>query len=110
MLIVYTTEDGKSQIKLRADQQTVWLMQLEMAELFDASKQNISLRLKNLLENGELQKQSVVKESLTTGTRSGDAPTVKRSLTVGIAPMHRPTTKESSVVRSVRRAAAVPSA
>lgn len=66
MLILYTTEDGKSQIKLRADQQTVWLTQLEMAELFDASKQNISLHLKNLLEDGELDEQSVVKESLTT--------------------------------------------
>ena len=66
MLILYTTEDGKSQIKLRADQQTVWLTQLEMAELFDASKQNISLHLKNLFEDGELLQQSVVKESLTT--------------------------------------------
>jgi hypothetical protein len=66
MLILYTTEDGKSQIKLRTDQQTVWLTQLEMAELFDASKQNISLHLKNLFEDGELLEQSVVKESLTT--------------------------------------------
>lgn len=66
MLILYTTEDGKSQIKLRADQQTVWLTQLEMAELFDATKQNISLHLKNLFEDKELQEGSVVKESLTT--------------------------------------------
>jgi hypothetical protein len=66
MLILYTTEDGKSQIQLRADQQTVWLTQLEMAELFDASKQNISLHLKNLFEDLELQEHSVVKESLTT--------------------------------------------
>ncbi len=36
-LILYTTEDGRSQIKLRAQEQTVWLTQLEMAELFDAS-------------------------------------------------------------------------
>ena len=42
-LILYTTEDGRSQIKLRADQQTVWLTQLEMADLFDATKQNIAL-------------------------------------------------------------------
>jgi hypothetical protein len=38
-LILYTTEDGRSQIKLRAQEQTVWLTQLEMAELFDATKQ-----------------------------------------------------------------------
>ena len=66
MLILYTTEDGKNQIQLRAKDQTVWLTQLEMAELFDATKQNISLHLKNLFEDGELLQDSVVKESLTT--------------------------------------------
>lgn len=65
-LILYTTEDGRSQIKLRAQEQTVWLTQLEMAELFDASKQNISLHLKNIFEDRELDVDSVVKESLTT--------------------------------------------
>lgn len=65
-LILYTTEDGRSQIKLRAQEQTVWLTQLEMAELFDATKQNISLHLKNLFGDGELDSDSVVKESLTT--------------------------------------------
>jgi len=65
-LILYTTEDGRSQIQLRADENTVWLTQLEMAELFDATKQNISLHLKNIFEDGELDSDSVVKESLTT--------------------------------------------
>ncbi len=65
-LILYTSEDGRSQIKLRAQEQTVWLTQLEMAELFDATKQNISLHLKNLFGDGELDSDSVVKESLTT--------------------------------------------
>ena len=64
-LILYTTEDGRSQIKLRAQEQSVWLTQLEMAELFDATKQNISLHLKNIFEDGELEADSVVKESLT---------------------------------------------
>ncbi len=66
MIVLYTTEDGRSQIKLRAQEQTVWLTQLEMAELFDATKQNISLHLKNVFEDGELDEDSVVKESLTT--------------------------------------------
>jgi hypothetical protein len=65
-LILYTTDDGRSQIKLRAEQHTVWLTQLEMAELFDATKQNISLHLKNIFGEGELVEDSVVKESLTT--------------------------------------------
>jgi hypothetical protein len=65
-LILYTTEYGRSQIQLRADRNTVWLMQLEMAELFDATKQNISLHLKNIFEDGELDSDSVVKEFFTT--------------------------------------------
>ena len=64
-LILYTTDDGRSQIKLRAEQQTVWLTQLEMADLFDATKQNISLHLKNIFEDGELEPATTVKESLT---------------------------------------------
>ncbi len=67
-LILYTTEDGKSQIKLRAKDQTVWLTQLEMAELFDATKQNISLHLKNIFGDGELDTAATVKESLTVQT------------------------------------------
>lgn len=65
-LILYTSEDGKSQIQLRADGQTVWLTQMEMAELFSATKQNISLHLKNVFADGELSEDSVVKDSLTT--------------------------------------------
>ena len=67
-LLLYTTEDGRSQIQLRAEQQTVWLTQMEMAELFDATKQNISLHLKNLFEDCELDPAATVKESLTVQT------------------------------------------
>lgn len=64
-LILYTTEDGKSRIQLRADQQTVWLTQLEIAELFASTKQNVSIHLKNLFEDNELDEIGTVKESLT---------------------------------------------
>jgi hypothetical protein len=67
-LILYITDDGRSQIQLRADLGTVWLTQLEMAELFDATKRNISLHLKNLFEDGELDPATTVKESLTVQT------------------------------------------
>ena len=63
-LILYTTEDGKSQIKLRAEQQTVWLTQRHIAELFDATEQNIPLHLKNIFKAGELGPAAVVKDSL----------------------------------------------
>lgn len=64
--ILDTTEDGRSQIKLRAHDQTVWLTQLEMAELLDGTKQNVFLPMKNIFEDGELGADSVVKASLTT--------------------------------------------
>ena len=79
-LILYTTEDGRSQIKLRALEQTVWLTQLEMAELFDATKQNISLHLKNVFEDGELDPAATVKESLTVQTEG--TRTVQRPVTL----------------------------
>jgi len=70
-LFLYTTEDGRSQIKLRAEQQMVWLTQLEMAELFDATKRNISRHLKNLFGAGEVDPAATVKESLTVQTEGG---------------------------------------
>lgn len=66
MLILYTTEDGKSQIQLRAKDQTVWLTQREMAELFDVSTDNIGLHLKNIFADGELGESSVTEESSVT--------------------------------------------
>lgn len=65
-LILYSTEDGAATIGLRAIDGTVWLTQLEMAELFDTSKQNVSLHMNNILSEGELAAESVVKDSLTT--------------------------------------------
>lgn len=79
-LILYTSEDGQSHIQLRAEGGTVWLSQLEMAELFNATKQNISLHLKNLFAEGELDPVSTVKESLTV--QSEGKRRVGRSLTL----------------------------
>lgn len=79
-LILYTTDDGCGQIQLRAHEQTVWLTQLEMATLFDATKQNISLHLKNLFEDGELDPAATVKESLTVqieGSREVQRPVTR---------------------------------
>ena len=71
-LILYTTEDGRSQIKLRAKDETVWLTQLEMAELFASSKQNIGQHLKSVFEEGELVEASVVKQHFTTAADGKD--------------------------------------
>lgn len=91
-LILYTTEDGRSQIKLRAQEQTVWLTQLEMAELFDATKQNISLHLKHIFEDGELDLAATVKESLTVqieGSREVQRPVTLYNLDAILAVGYR---------------------
>ncbi|PKY11995.1 hydroxyacid dehydrogenase [Acidithiobacillus marinus] len=65
-LILYTTEDGRSQIKLRTAEGTVWLSQLEMAELFQTSKQNVAKHLKAVFADQELNEEAVVNHWLTT--------------------------------------------
>jgi hypothetical protein len=62
-LILYTTEDGKSHIRLHAKDQTVWLSQREMSELFDVSSDNVGLHLKNIYEDGELTRESTSEDS-----------------------------------------------
>jgi hypothetical protein len=65
-LILYQTEDGLTRVQLRVVDGSVWLSQLEIAELFATTKQNVSLHAANVLKEGELTADSVVKESLTT--------------------------------------------
>ena len=65
-LILYTSDDGKSSVSLYERDGSVWLSQLQMAELFATSKQNISLHINSILKDRELEVNSVVKDYLTT--------------------------------------------
>ncbi len=67
-IIIYNTDDGKNSVKLFARDGTVWLNQQLMAELFDTSVQNISLHIINILEDSELDANSVIKDYLTTAS------------------------------------------
>ena len=67
-LMLYQTEDGKTRLEVRLENETVWLSQNQMAELFQTTKQNVSLHIQNIFEERELEEASVVKESLTTAT------------------------------------------
>jgi hypothetical protein len=64
--LVYQTEDGRTRIDVRLDGQTVWLTQQQIAVLFQTTKQNVSLHIRNILIEQELEEGSVVKEYLTT--------------------------------------------
>ena len=65
-ILIYTSDDGQIKIEVRLEDENVWLTQNAMAELFNTTKQNISLHIKNILEEKELDENSVVKQNLTT--------------------------------------------
>lgn len=67
-LLLYQTEDGQTKIDVRLEEETVWLSQAQMVELFQTTKQNISLHIKNIYEEGELDEISTVKDYLTVQT------------------------------------------
>jgi hypothetical protein len=64
-LLLYTSDDGQTRLQLRVETDTIWLSQLEIAELFHTTKQNVSLHAKNIFEDNELALEATVKESLT---------------------------------------------
>ena len=64
-LIIYQTESGETKIDVRFQNETVWLSQQLMAELFQTTKQNVSLHISNIYEDRELVPQATVKKFLT---------------------------------------------
>lgn len=65
-IIIYNTDDGKVKVVLYAKDGNIWMNQNQMAELFATSIPNISMHISNILKEGELQQNSVIKEYLTT--------------------------------------------
>ena len=66
-IIIYNSPDGKANVKLYAHDGTVWMNQTQLSELFTTSKQNIGQHIANILKEGELAEDSVVKNYFTTG-------------------------------------------
>ena len=67
-IIIYKTDNENSILEVHVESETVWLTQAQMRELFEATKQNISLHINNTFREGELNRDSVVKEYLTTAS------------------------------------------
>ena len=63
-IIIYQTEDGQTQVDVRLENETVWLTQAQMAELFEKTPQNITMHIGNAYKEGELEKESTCKEYL----------------------------------------------
>jgi hypothetical protein len=88
-IIIYQTQDGITKIDVRMADETLWLTQSQMAELFQTSKQNISLHINNILKEGELTPVSVVKDYLTTAADGKNYRTKHYSLDIIIAVGYR---------------------
>src|SRR5258708_698019 len=84
-IILYTTEDGGTQVSLREIDGSVWLSQADMAELFQTTKQSISQHISQILDEGELLYDATVKENLTVQTEGRRE--VRRSITIYSLPM-----------------------
>jgi len=65
-IIIYESDDGKPQISVRVENETVWLTQAQLVELFHSSKANVSEHIKHIFEEGELERNSVVRKFRTT--------------------------------------------
>ncbi len=60
---IYQTDDGQTEIDVKFDNETVWLTQKQMAQLFDKDSDAIGLHLKNIYQSGELDEHSITEES-----------------------------------------------
>lgn len=100
-IIIYKEEAPQSdfQIEVRVEDETVWLTQAQMVNLFDATKQNISLHISNIFREGELQPDSVVKEYLTTALDGKKYKTKFYSLDVIISVGYRVKSKRGTQFR-----------
>lgn len=70
-IIIYTTETGETKLEVRLENETVWLTQKLMAELFQTTPQNITIHLKNIFDEGELNETTTCKDFLQVGKEGG---------------------------------------
>lgn len=87
-IVLYQPDDSLS-LEVKLENETVWLSQQQMATLFNTTKQNVSLHINNIFKEGELNKNSVVKESLTTAADGKKYRTVFYNLDVIISVGYR---------------------
>ncbi|PVD52053.1 cell filamentation protein Fic [Terrimonas sp.] len=77
-ILIYQTEGGDTRIEVRLESEDVWLSQVQMAVLYQTTKQNISLHLKNIFKEGELAEELTVKDYLTVQLEGGRS--IKRAI------------------------------
>ena len=66
-ILIYQSENGMARIDVKVVDETVWLTQAQLCELYRTSKSNVSEHIKHIFEEGELEEDSVVRKFRTTG-------------------------------------------
>ena len=98
-MILYSTPESDVTVSAIIEEETLWLSQNAMAELFDSSKQTISYHLSNVFSEHELEKDAVVKEFLTTATDGKNYRTLHYNLDAIISVGYRVNSKKATAFR-----------
>jgi hypothetical protein len=85
-IVLYQTDDGRTRVECRFADESLWLSQALMAELFQTSPQNITLHLKALYEEGEIEESATCKEYLLVRREGGGETSAERSSTTTSMP------------------------
>ena len=99
-ILIYRTEDGHTKIDVKLEDETVWLTQAQLSELYQTSKSNISEHIKHIFEEGELDKQSVVRKFRTTAADGKNYNTIHYNLDMIISLGYR---VKSKIATNFRR-------
>ena len=97
--LIFTSASDENSIEVKVFEESVWLTQNMIAELFDTTKQNISLHVKNIFQNDELDKESVVKDFLTTANDGKNYNTKYYNLDAIISVGYRVNSKKATQFR-----------
>ncbi|HAT2152828.1 TPA: virulence protein RhuM/Fic/DOC family protein [Legionella pneumophila] len=98
-ILIYKDENNSIRTEVQLENETVWLTQAQMVDLFKNTKQNISLHINNIFKEGELDRNSVVKESLTTAADGKSYKTKYYNLDVIISVGYRVKSKQGTQFR-----------
>ena len=98
-IIIYKSNELSTKFEVKVEDETVWLTQAQMVNLFNSTKQNISLHINNIFKEGELDKNSVVKYSLTTAKDGKNYNTAFYNLDVIISVGYRVKSKQGTEFR-----------
>ena len=98
-MLIYVSKDGNIKVDVNIQNEDIWMSQDVMANLYDTTKNNISMHLKNIFDEGELQKDSVVKKFLTTASDGKNYNVLHYNLDAIIAVGYRINSKKATEFR-----------